>query len=55
VVGDDVLIGSSATILQGRFIASKNVIGAGTLCLNEISGSNGIWVGIPATRQSIKI
>lgn len=48
-IGDDVLIGMGATVLDGAVIASGSVVAAGALVLGKTQiGPNELWGGVPA-------
>ncbi len=49
IIGDDVFIGSGATILAGNIIKNGAIIGAGSVLTEDnIVGENEIWAGNPA-------
>lgn len=52
-IGDDVLIGANAVIVEGVHIGSEAVIGAGSIVLNDVP-SGAVVVGNPAKVIKIK-
>jgi acetyltransferase-like isoleucine patch superfamily enzyme len=49
VIGEGVLIGSGAVVLQGKRICDGATVGAGSVVTRHITEA-GVYVGVPARR-----
>lgn len=54
VIGSDVWIGSSVTILKGTHVANHCVIAAGAVVTKDIQPAYSIWGGVPARMISMR-